>query len=192
MRTGLRRLGWVMLRGPADILPDGDEHDRAQNLLRLRYPQYRAMNCLALPVIAVRIRSVLSMGCAGLAPPSREVLTGCQSRLPGFPTTHRLTSEKNSVPFGKTALVKVFGCRRQGNENRPCTNPPAPGGAGRPLRGSADGPANGRGVLADHGIRAGRSRQYQWAVYIRRGDARTPQPVEIDQRFFWSRLAGER
>jgi PPOX class probable F420-dependent enzyme len=28
------RLGYVMLRGPAEILYDGDEHDRAQALLR--------------------------------------------------------------------------------------------------------------------------------------------------------------
>src|SRR5690242_2870261 len=30
------RLGWVMLRGAAEILPDGAEHDRAQALLRSR------------------------------------------------------------------------------------------------------------------------------------------------------------
>jgi PPOX class probable F420-dependent enzyme len=50
-----RRLGWVMLRGTADILADGDEHDRAQALLRARYPQYAAMRIAALPVIALRI-----------------------------------------------------------------------------------------------------------------------------------------
>src|ERR1700751_6033703 len=37
------RLGWVMLRGPAEILTDGSEHDRAHELLRSRYPQYRGM-----------------------------------------------------------------------------------------------------------------------------------------------------
>ena len=37
------RLAWVMLRGRADVLDDGDEHDRAQAGLRERYPQYRAM-----------------------------------------------------------------------------------------------------------------------------------------------------
>ena len=35
------RLGWVMLRGAAEILDSGAEHDRAQALLRERYPQYR-------------------------------------------------------------------------------------------------------------------------------------------------------
>jgi len=56
------RLAWVMLRGSADILPDGDEHDRAQAWLRERYPQYRTMDLAALPVIAVRIQRVLSWG----------------------------------------------------------------------------------------------------------------------------------
>jgi PPOX class probable F420-dependent enzyme len=56
------RLGWVMLRGRADILDAGDEHDRAQALLRDRYPQYRAMNLAGLPVIALRIAHVASWG----------------------------------------------------------------------------------------------------------------------------------
>ena len=56
------RLGWVMLRGPAEILTRGAEHDRAQELLRLRYPQYRAMKLDELPVIAVRIERVTSWG----------------------------------------------------------------------------------------------------------------------------------
>jgi PPOX class probable F420-dependent enzyme len=56
------RLAWVMLRGSADILPDGEEHDRAQMLLRLRYAQYRTMDLAPLPVIAVRIRNVVSWG----------------------------------------------------------------------------------------------------------------------------------
>jgi PPOX class probable F420-dependent enzyme len=33
------RLAWVMLRGRAEILPDGEEHDLAQARLRQRYPQ---------------------------------------------------------------------------------------------------------------------------------------------------------
>jgi PPOX class probable F420-dependent enzyme len=56
------RLAWVMLRGSAQILPDGDEHDAAQDRLRLRYPQYRTMDLAPLPVIAVRIQRVLSWG----------------------------------------------------------------------------------------------------------------------------------
>ena len=56
------RLGWVMLRGAAEILYDGPEHDRAQAMLRERYPQYRAMNLAELPVIALRIERASSWG----------------------------------------------------------------------------------------------------------------------------------
>ena len=56
------RLAWVMLRGRADILDRGDEHDRAQAALRERYPQYRAMAIEPLPVIAVRIARVNAWG----------------------------------------------------------------------------------------------------------------------------------
>jgi PPOX class probable F420-dependent enzyme len=56
------RLGWVMLRGPAEILADGAEHDRAQALLRSRYEQYRGMELYGLPVIAIRIERVTSWG----------------------------------------------------------------------------------------------------------------------------------
>ena len=56
------RLGWVMLRGPAEILADGAEHDRAQALLRVRYRQYQGMKLDDLPVIAIRIARVTSWG----------------------------------------------------------------------------------------------------------------------------------
>ena len=56
------RLGWVMLRGPAEILDAGAEHDLAQVSLRERYPQYRMMRLADLPVIAVRIERVASWG----------------------------------------------------------------------------------------------------------------------------------
>ncbi|HET6195400.1 MAG TPA: TIGR03668 family PPOX class F420-dependent oxidoreductase [Acetobacteraceae bacterium] len=57
-----RQLGWVMLRGRADILAGGDEHDHAQALLRVRYAQYRTMQLAGLPVIALRIAQVTSWG----------------------------------------------------------------------------------------------------------------------------------
>ena len=57
-----RRLGWVMLRGSAEILEGGAEHDRAQELLRARYPQYRAMTLGGLPVIALRIVRATNWG----------------------------------------------------------------------------------------------------------------------------------
>ena len=56
------RLGWVMLRGRAEILASGAEHDMAQELLRGRYPQYRRMQLAELPVVALRIARVTSWG----------------------------------------------------------------------------------------------------------------------------------
>lgn len=56
------RLGWIMLRGQADILNEGAEHDRAQIRLRNRYPQLRAMSIDTLPVVALRIVQVSSWG----------------------------------------------------------------------------------------------------------------------------------
>jgi PPOX class probable F420-dependent enzyme len=56
------RLGWVMLRGRAEILEGGGEHDRAQGLLRQRYQQYQTMKIEDLPVIAIRIERVASWG----------------------------------------------------------------------------------------------------------------------------------
>ena len=57
-----RRLGWVMLRGRAEILGVGAEHREAQARLRLRYPQLAAMQIAQNPVIAVRIERVTSWG----------------------------------------------------------------------------------------------------------------------------------
>jgi PPOX class probable F420-dependent enzyme len=56
------RLGWVMLRGPAEILDTGEEHDAAQAMLRARYPQLAAMRIDGHPVIAVRIERITSWG----------------------------------------------------------------------------------------------------------------------------------
>jgi PPOX class probable F420-dependent enzyme len=55
-------LGWVMVRGRADILPGGTEHDDAQALLRARYPQFVTMSIASYPVIALRIERVTSWG----------------------------------------------------------------------------------------------------------------------------------
>jgi PPOX class probable F420-dependent enzyme len=56
------RLGWVMLRGAADILESGDEHEAAQAMIVARYPQLRTMTIADLPVIALRIAHVASWG----------------------------------------------------------------------------------------------------------------------------------
>jgi PPOX class probable F420-dependent enzyme len=55
-------LGWVMLRGHAEVLTDGTEHHEAQALLRSRYPQLKAMQILQQPVIAVRVERTTSWG----------------------------------------------------------------------------------------------------------------------------------
>jgi PPOX class probable F420-dependent enzyme len=57
-----RRLAWVMLRGRAEILTGGEEHDQAQTRLRERYPQYRTMDLAPLPVIALRIARATAWG----------------------------------------------------------------------------------------------------------------------------------
>ena len=44
------------------------EHDRAQALLRSRYPQYREMRLGGLPVIAIRIQRVSGWGDLTVAP----------------------------------------------------------------------------------------------------------------------------
>lgn len=60
-----RRLGWVMVRGRAELLAAGDEHDEAQAMLRERYPQLRPMRIEELPVVAVRIEKVAGWGNLG-------------------------------------------------------------------------------------------------------------------------------
>jgi len=56
------RLGWVMVRGPAEVLDSGLEHDTVQKALKYRYPQLRQMDLAPLPVIAIRIAQVTSWG----------------------------------------------------------------------------------------------------------------------------------
>ena len=56
------RLGWVMVRGKAEIIDEGPEHRRAQELLKSRYAQLRAMDLARHPVIAIRIERVSSWG----------------------------------------------------------------------------------------------------------------------------------
>jgi PPOX class probable F420-dependent enzyme len=56
------RLGWVMLRGHAEILTGGKEHQHAQSLLRARYYQLHDMQIAHLSVIAVRLERALSWG----------------------------------------------------------------------------------------------------------------------------------
>ena len=59
------RLGWVMVQGEAALLGHGEEHTKAQRLLKVRYPQLHGMQISDLPVIAVRIKHVVSWGDLG-------------------------------------------------------------------------------------------------------------------------------
>jgi PPOX class probable F420-dependent enzyme len=56
------RLAWVMLRGNAEILAEGSEHDAAQALLRVRYPQLEMMDIAGQPVIALRVARATAWG----------------------------------------------------------------------------------------------------------------------------------
>ncbi|MGI9411009.1 MAG: hypothetical protein ACR2OV_13100, partial [Hyphomicrobiaceae bacterium] len=62
-------LGWVMLRGCAEIIGTGEEHAMAQSALADRYPQYRNMEISDLPVIALRIERIISWGNLAIDPP---------------------------------------------------------------------------------------------------------------------------
>jgi len=56
------RLCWLMLRGQAEILHNGNEHAEAQRLLRIRYAQLNEMAIERHPVIAIRIEHATSWG----------------------------------------------------------------------------------------------------------------------------------
>jgi len=56
------RLGWVMVRGRAEVLDGGPEHAAALLGLRARYPQLAAMALEGRPVIAIRVERVASWG----------------------------------------------------------------------------------------------------------------------------------
>lgn len=56
------QLAWVMLRGRADTLHDGDEHSAAIAALREKYPQYREMALDDRPVIRLTPERVNSWG----------------------------------------------------------------------------------------------------------------------------------
>ena len=51
-----------MVQGEAALLDNGEEHTKAQRLLKARYPQLNGMQIGDLPVIAIRIKHVISWG----------------------------------------------------------------------------------------------------------------------------------
>ncbi len=54
------RLGWIMLRGRAEIMTEGTAP--IQERVRARYPQLRPMRLEGLPVVALHIERVVSWG----------------------------------------------------------------------------------------------------------------------------------
>lgn len=57
-----QRLAWVMLRGRAELLQDGEEHKQAQVVLKTRYAPLREMRIDNLPVVKTTITAVTSWG----------------------------------------------------------------------------------------------------------------------------------
>ena len=51
-----------MIQGQAELLTHGHEHTLAQHQLKNRYPQLQEMKIDALPVIAIRIKHIISWG----------------------------------------------------------------------------------------------------------------------------------
>ena len=56
------RLGYVLLRGLAEVLEGGEEHRRAVDALRRRYPQYLSMALEERPIIAIQVGGVVGWG----------------------------------------------------------------------------------------------------------------------------------
>jgi len=60
------KLGWLMVRGSAEILNGGSAHDVAQQRLKAKYPQLGNMHLAELPVITIEMQKITSWG--NLAP----------------------------------------------------------------------------------------------------------------------------
>ena len=56
------RLAWVLLRGAAAVLESGEERERAVELLRDRYPQYRTMDLEGMPVLRLTVDRTTGWG----------------------------------------------------------------------------------------------------------------------------------
>lgn len=56
------RLGFVQLRGRAELLESGEEYERALRLLEAKYPQYGALPLVGRPVIKVAVERVVRWG----------------------------------------------------------------------------------------------------------------------------------
>ena len=56
------KLAWLMVRGHAEIVEDGDVHASGVRLLHAKYPQYRSMPLNDRPIIVVTPARVTSWG----------------------------------------------------------------------------------------------------------------------------------
>ena len=59
------KLGYVMVRGAAELLEDGEERDAAEKLLRDKYPQYREHLAPGCAVIAITPTRTVAWGRVG-------------------------------------------------------------------------------------------------------------------------------
>ena len=57
-----QRLGWVLLRGSARLEPPGPAQRQALELLRAKYPQYRAMDLEQQPAIVMTVQACRTWG----------------------------------------------------------------------------------------------------------------------------------
>lgn len=57
-----RRLGYVQLRGRAEIIERGDEYQRALRLLERKYPQYGELPLSGRPLIKIVVERMVSWG----------------------------------------------------------------------------------------------------------------------------------
>lgn len=60
-----RRLGYVQLRGHAELIEQGDEYRRALRLLERKYPQYAELPLQGRPVIKVTVERLVAWGSLG-------------------------------------------------------------------------------------------------------------------------------
>ena len=57
-----QRLGYVQLRGRAEIIEDGTEYRRAIRLLEGKYPQYQKLPLAGRPIIKIGIEKTVTWG----------------------------------------------------------------------------------------------------------------------------------
>ena len=67
-----RRLGYVQLRGRAELIEGGTEYRRAVSLLERKYPQYGELPLQGRPVIKVTIERAVAWGAWGRVAPHPE------------------------------------------------------------------------------------------------------------------------